>query len=182
MFLIGSNRKEFENQGVNCICLHMSAVREMVAPTYKHLFVLTYSHLCFNVGLPPSFTLTEQQYPVCYWSNIMIKGAVCRTKNRPAFQLCYPAVHCSRQVVSFLPPGRLGQVQRKWGTFGISFWGAFKKIVGNKADFLEFLGNTGTQTPSGGLIIKGSQTLLQICYWTFNASVLLCSNKYSHFL
>ena len=30
MFVIGSNRKEFENQGVNCICLHMSAVREMV--------------------------------------------------------------------------------------------------------------------------------------------------------
>ena len=76
MFVIGSNRKEFENQGVNCICLHMSAVREMVAPVYKHLSVLTYSHLCFNVGLPPSFSLTEQQYPVCYWSNIMIKGAV----------------------------------------------------------------------------------------------------------
>ena len=80
MFVIGSNRKEFENQGVNCICLHMSTVREMVAPIYKHLFVLTYSHLCFNVGLPPSFSLTEQQHPVCYWSNIMIKGAVCRTK------------------------------------------------------------------------------------------------------
>ena len=111
MFVIGSNRKEFENQGVNCICLHMSAVREMVAPIYKHLFVLTYSHLCFNVGLPPSLSLTEQQYPVCYWLNIMIKGAVCRTKNRPAIQLCYPAVHCLRQVVSFFPPGRLGQVQ-----------------------------------------------------------------------
>ena len=83
----------------------------MVAPIYKHLFVLTYSHLCFNVSLPPSFSLTEQQHPVCYWSNIMIKGAVCCTKNRPAIQLCYPAVHCSRQVVSFLPPGRLGQVQ-----------------------------------------------------------------------
>ena len=89
MFVIGSNRKKFENQGVNCICLHMSAVREMVAPIYKHLFVLTYSHFCFNVGLPPSLSLTEQQYPVCYWSNIMIKGAVCRTKNRPAIQLCY---------------------------------------------------------------------------------------------
>ena len=75
---------------------------ELVTPIYKHLFVLTYSHLCFNVGLPPSFSLTEQQYPVCYWSNIMIKGAVCRTKNRPAIQLCYPAVHRSRQVVSFL--------------------------------------------------------------------------------
>ena len=111
MFVIGSNRKEFENQGVNCICLHMSAVREMVAPIYKHLFVLTYSHSCFNVGLLPSFSLTEQQYSVCYWSNIMIKGAVCRTKNRPAIQLCYPAVHCLRQVVSFFPPGRLGQVQ-----------------------------------------------------------------------
>ena len=81
-----------------------------MAPIYKHLFVLTYSHFCFNVGLPPSLSLTEQQYPVCYWSNIMIKGAVCRTKNRPAIQLCYPAVHCSRQVVSFFPPGRLGQV------------------------------------------------------------------------
>ena len=111
MFVIGSNRKKFENHGVNCIFLHMSAGREMVAPIYKHLFVLTYSHLCFNVSLPPSFSLTEQQHPVCYWSNIMIKGAVCRTKNRPAIQLCYPAVHCSRQVVSFLPPGRLGQVQ-----------------------------------------------------------------------
>ena len=110
MFEIGSNRKEFENQGVNCICLHMSAVREMVALIYKHLFVLTYSHLCFNVGLPPSFSLTEQQHPVCYWSNIMIKDAVCSTKNCPAIQLCYPAVHCSQQVVSFLPPGRLGQV------------------------------------------------------------------------
>ena len=110
MFVIGSNRKEFENQGVNCICLHMSTVREKVAPIYKHLLVLTYSHLCFNVGLPPSFALTEQQYPVWYWSNIMIKGAVCRNKNRPAIQLCYPAVHCSRQVVSFFPPGRLGQV------------------------------------------------------------------------
>ena len=91
----------------------MSPVREMMAPIYKHLFVLTYSHSCFNVGLPPSFSLTVQQYPVCYWSNIMIKGAVCRTKNRPAIQLCYPAVHCSRQVVSFFPPGRLGQVHRK---------------------------------------------------------------------
>ena len=50
MFVIGSNRKEFENQGVNCI---MSAVREMVAPIYKHLFVLIYSHLCFNVGSAP---------------------------------------------------------------------------------------------------------------------------------
>ena len=40
------NRKEFQNQGVNCIiCLHMSAVSEMVAPLYKHLFILTYSHL-----------------------------------------------------------------------------------------------------------------------------------------
>ena len=89
----------------------MSAVGEMVAPIYKHLFVLTYNHLCFNVCLPPSLSLTEQQYPACYWSNIMIKGAVCRTKNRPAIQLCYPAVHCSRQVVSFFPPGRFGQVQ-----------------------------------------------------------------------
>ena len=62
MFVIGSNRKEIGNQGVNCICLHMRAVREMVAPIYKHLFVLTYSHLCFNVGLPPSFSSTEQQY------------------------------------------------------------------------------------------------------------------------
>ena len=111
MFVIGSNRKEFEKQGVNCICLRMSAVREMVAPVYKHLLVLTYSHLCFNVGLPPSFSLMEQQYPVCYWSNIMIKGAVCRTKNHPTIQLCYPAVHCSRQVLSSFPPGRLGQVQ-----------------------------------------------------------------------
>ena len=92
-------------------CLHMSAVREMVAPIYKHLFILTCSLLCFNAGLPPSFSLAEQQYPVCYWSNIMIKGAVCRTKNRPAIQLCYPAVHCLRQVVSSFPPGRLGQVQ-----------------------------------------------------------------------
>ena len=62
MFVKGSNRKEFEIQGVNYICLHMSAVREMVAPIYKHLFVLTYSHLYFNVGLPPSFSLTEQQH------------------------------------------------------------------------------------------------------------------------
>ena len=121
MFVIGSNRKEFENQGVNCICLHMSAVREMVVPTYKHLFVLTYSHLCFNVGWPPSFPLTEQQYPVCYWSNIMIKGAVCHTKNHPAIQLCYPAVHCSRQVVSFFPPGRLGQVQISYEASQIDF-------------------------------------------------------------
>ena len=60
MFVIGSNHKEFENQGVNCICLHMSAVREMVATMYKHLFVLTYSRVCFNVGSPPSFSLTEQ--------------------------------------------------------------------------------------------------------------------------
>ena len=31
----------------------------------------------------------------------MTKSAVCRAKNRPAIQLCDPAVSCSRQVVSF---------------------------------------------------------------------------------
>ena len=115
MFVIRPNHKEFENQGVNCICLHRGAVLEMVAPIYKHLFVLTYSHSCFNVSLPPSFSFRKKQYHVCYWSIIMIKGAVCRTKNRPAIQLCYPAVHCSRQVVSSFFPGRLGQVQKQTG-------------------------------------------------------------------
>ena len=78
-----------------------------------NMFVLTYSHLCFKVGLPPSDSFREKQNLVCHWSNIMIKGAVCRTKNRPAIQLCYPAVNCSRQVVNSYLPGRLGQVQRK---------------------------------------------------------------------
>ena len=126
MFAVGSNSKEFENQGVNCICLHMSAVREMVAPIFKHQFILTFSHLCFNVCLPPPFSLTEQQYPACYWSNIMIKCAVCRTKNHPAIQLCFPAVHCSRQVVSSFLPGRLGQVQdlpSREGTWPINIRG-----------------------------------------------------------
>ena len=115
MFVIAPNHKEFENHGVSCICLHRCTVVEMVATIYKHLFVLTNSHLCFNVGLPeglpPSFSFREEQYLVCYWSNIMIKSAVCCTKNRPAIQLCYPAVRCSRQVVSSFLLGRLGQVQ-----------------------------------------------------------------------
>ena len=103
MFVIGSNRKEFENQGVNCIFLHMSAVREMVAPIYKHLFVLTYSHLCFNVGLPPSFSLTEQQYPVCYWSNIMNDQRCRRPYQKPSG---HPAVlsSCSLFATSRLFP------------------------------------------------------------------------------
>ena len=32
MFVTGSNRKELENKGVSCICLHRCAVLEMVAP------------------------------------------------------------------------------------------------------------------------------------------------------
>ena len=35
---------------------------KMVAPICKHLFVLTHSHLCFNVGLPPSFSLNAVSY------------------------------------------------------------------------------------------------------------------------
>ena len=111
MFVIRPNHKEFENQGVSCICLHRGAVLEMVAPIYKHLFVLTFSHPCFNVSLPPSFFFRKKLYYVCYWSIIMINDAVCRTKNHPAIQLWYPAVNCSRQVVSSFLPGQLGQVQ-----------------------------------------------------------------------
>ena len=81
-----------------------------------NMFVLTYSHPCFKVGLPPSVSFRKKQYRVCYWSKMMIKGAVCRTKNRPAIQLCYPAVNCSRQVVSSFLPGRLGQVQYPTGS------------------------------------------------------------------
>ena len=120
MFVIVPNRKELENQGASCICPHWCAVVEMVVwrqYSYKHLFVLTYSHLRFNVGLPPSFSFRESSIsclllvkPLWLWSNIIIEGAVCRTKNRPAIQLCYPAVSCSRQVVSSFLPGRLGQV------------------------------------------------------------------------
>ena len=97
------------------LSIHKCAVLEMVAPIYKYLFVLTYSHLSFNAGLPLSFSFREKHHLVCYWLNIMIIGAVCRTKNRPAIQLCYPAVSCSRQVVSSFLPGRLGQVHQSKG-------------------------------------------------------------------
>ena len=68
-----------------------------------------------------------------------------------------------RSISQFLGIGNKGSKEcfsRKWGTFGISFWGAFKKIIGNKADFLEFLGNTRTQTPWGASLLKG----LKHCY------------------
>ena len=75
-----------------------------------NMFILTLNHSCFKVGLPPSISFREKQNLVCHWSNIMIKGTVCRTKNRPAIQLCYPAVSCLRQVVNSFLSGRLGQV------------------------------------------------------------------------
>ena len=93
------------------------------------MFVLTYSHSCLKVGLPPSVSFRKKQYRVCYWSKMMIKGAVCRTNNRPAIQLCYPAVNCSRQVVSSFLPGRLGQVQRLVGCRIKSTWPIFTGII-----------------------------------------------------
>ena len=124
MFVIGPNHKELENKGVSCICLHRWAILEMVAPVYKTSVHFDIQPFMFQCWFAPVISLTEQQYPVCYWSNIMIKGAVCRTKNNPAIQLCYPAVHCSRQVVSSFPPGRLGQVHpyaRQTSSFELLF-------------------------------------------------------------
>ena len=73
--------------------------------------LLTNIHSCFKVSLPPSVSFREKQNLVCHWLNIMIEGAVCRTKNRPVIQLCYPAVSCLRQVVISILSERLGQVQ-----------------------------------------------------------------------
>ena len=68
----------------------------MVAALHNNMYLLKYSHLCFNVGLPPSFPCREKQYLDCYQSTIMIKGAICRIKNCPAIQLCYSALISSR--------------------------------------------------------------------------------------
>ena len=99
----------------------------------------------FQCWFPPSFSFRKKQYRVCYWSVIMINGAVCRTKNRPAIQLCYPAVNCSRQVVSSFLPGRLGQVhvsvrtfhfeKRLYETRWANSLAIFKKVLKETSEF-----------------------------------------------
>ena len=108
MFVIGPNRKELENKRGLVVSVYTSA---LFGKSGTNMFVLTYSHLCFKVGFPLSVSFREKQSLVCHCTNVTIKGAVCRTKNRPAIQLCYPAVSCLRQVANSFLPGRLGQVQ-----------------------------------------------------------------------
>ena len=67
MFVIGSNRKKFENQGVNCICLHMSVVREMVAPsvrfdTQPFMFQCLFAPVTFLDGTAVSCLLLVKHY------------------------------------------------------------------------------------------------------------------------
>ena len=74
------------------------------------MFVLKYSDL-FQSLFALSVSFRAKQNLVCHWSNIVIKGAICRTKNHLAIQLCYSAVSCLQQVINSFHPGRLGQVQ-----------------------------------------------------------------------
>ena len=85
----------------------------------------------FQCWCAPIIFFQGKEVSCLLFVNIMIKGSSCRTKKRPAIQLCYLAVSCSRQVVPFFLQDDLGSLI--FGNEGHNMPGVPKEIQPSKS-------------------------------------------------